>query len=64
MTTSRRSKSDISVNSRYTRHPENCGSTDFKRSFEDNNNPLGHSAAIIQQFLTQKQVTTLKHPPY
>jgi histone-lysine N-methyltransferase SETMAR len=27
-------------------------------------NAPAHSAAIIQQFLTQKQVTTLNHPPY
>ena len=25
----------VSVNSRYTRHPENCGSSDFKRRFEE-----------------------------
>jgi hypothetical protein len=31
----RRSKGDVSVNSRYTRHPENCGSTDFKRRFKE-----------------------------
>ena len=31
----RRSKRDASVNNRYTRHPENCGSSDFKRSFEE-----------------------------
>ena len=27
-------------------------------------NTLAHSAAKIQQFLIQKQVTTLNHPPY
>jgi ribosomal protein S25 len=29
-----------------------------------NDNCAQDSAAIIQQFLTQKQVATLKHPPY
>jgi len=31
----RRSKRDVSVNSRYTRHSESCGSTDFKTRFEE-----------------------------
>ena len=61
-----RSKNDVSVNSRYARHPENCGSTDFKRRFEETKTVLNapaHSAAIIREFLTQKQVATLNHPP-
>ena len=36
----RRSKSDISINSRYTQHPENCGSMDFKRRFEETKTAL------------------------
>jgi hypothetical protein len=57
-------KSDVLVNSRYTRHPKNCGSADFKRRFEETKTVVKISAAIIGQFLTQKQVATLNHPPY
>ena len=71
MTTStngqRGSKSDVSVNSRYTRHPKNCGSVDLKRRYEQTKtvlNALAHSAAVIQQFLTKKQVAVLNHSPY
>jgi hypothetical protein len=58
-------KSDVSVNSRYIPHPKNCGSTDFKRRFEEMKTVLNapaHLAAIIRQFLTQKQVAPLNPP--
>ena len=59
-------KNDVSLNSRYLRHPENCGSTDFERRFEETKTVLNapaHSAAIIRQFRVQKQVATLNQPP-
>jgi len=34
----------VSVNSTYTRHPENCGSTDFKRRFEETKTVLNAPA--------------------
>ena len=58
---SKKIETDFSVTNRYTRHPENCGSTHFKRRFEETTT---HSAAKTRQFLTQKQVATLNHPPY
>jgi len=42
-------------------HPALYRTRDFSTLHD---NVLAHSAAIIRQFLTQKQVTTLNHPPY
>ena len=45
-------KREVSVNSRYTRHPENCGSTDFKRRFKETK----LCSRYVPHALTRKQM--------